>query len=147
VARATVRLAERVPGQIEMTGGRVLHVERLESDFPLAPGGRIYVIEQVGLPPERLRPGDVLNRHGTGLTPRERDIVQLILEGHPTAAIAGRLGIGRGTIKNHRKRIYDKLDITSERELFLLYLQWLSGHSGDKPAAFGLAKDTRRSRS
>ena len=33
-----------------------------------------------------------INRHGGGLTPRERDIVQLILEGHPTAAIADRLG-------------------------------------------------------
>lgn len=135
VARALIKLGERADGRIEMTGGRMLHVERLERDFPLAPAGRLFIIEQVGLPPERLKPREVLGRHGTGLTPRERDIVQLVLEGHPTAAIAAKLGIGRGTIKNHRKRIYDKLDITSERELFLLYLQWLSGHSGDKRAA------------
>ncbi|MGH6931862.1 MAG: helix-turn-helix transcriptional regulator [Dongiaceae bacterium] len=145
VARALAKLSERAPGQIEMTGGRVMHVERLDSDFPLAPDGRIYVIELAGLPPERLRPREVLSRHGTGLTPRERDIVQLILEGYPTATIATRLGIGRGTIKNHRKRIYDKLDITSERELFLLYLQWLSGPPVDKPATANPANDPHRS--
>lgn len=55
------------------------------------------------------------------LTPRERELVQLVLAGHPTAAIAQKLGIAVGTVKNHRLKIYAKLDITSERELFLEY--------------------------
>lgn len=58
----------------------------------------------------------------TGLTPRERDIVQLILCGFPTESIARHLGVGTGTIRNHRKRLYLKLDITTERELFTLFL-------------------------
>ena len=41
-------------------------------------------------------------------------------------ALVARLGIGRGTVKNHRRRLYDKLDITTERELFLRYLEWLA---------------------
>ena len=49
--------------------------------------------------------------------------VQLILAGHPTANIAERLGITVGTVKNHRRRIYEKLDITTERELFLQFFQ------------------------
>lgn len=57
-----------------------------------------------------------------GLTPRECDIVELILTGFPTSLIAERLGLSRGTVKNHRRRIYDKLDITTERELFLIYI-------------------------
>ncbi len=57
------------------------------------------------------------------LTPRERELVQLVLAGHPTAAIAKRLGITVGTAKNHRRRIYEKLDITTERELFLQFFQ------------------------
>jgi DNA-binding CsgD family transcriptional regulator len=57
-----------------------------------------------------------------GLTPRECDIVELILTGYPTSLIAERLGLSRGTVKNHRRRIYDKLDITTERELFLMYI-------------------------
>ena len=62
------------------------------------------------------------------LTPREIDIVKLVLEGHPTATIAQRLKLQRGTVKNHRLRIYEKLDITSERELFLTYIQALQRH-------------------
>lgn len=57
------------------------------------------------------------------LSARERQLVQLILAGHPTATIAQRLGITVGTAKNHRRRIYEKLDITTERELFLQFFQ------------------------
>lgn len=61
-----------------------------------------------------------------GLTQRERELVQLVLAGHPTAAIAERLGITVGTAKNHRRSIYDKLDITTERELFLQFFEFMS---------------------
>lgn len=57
------------------------------------------------------------------LSGRERQLVQLILAGHPSATIAARLGITVGTVKNHRRRIYEKLDITTERELFLQFFQ------------------------
>ena len=57
------------------------------------------------------------------LSQRERQLVQLVLAGHPTANIAARLGIAVGTVKNHRRRIYEKLDITTERELFLQFFQ------------------------
>lgn len=56
------------------------------------------------------------------LSLREKDVVSLILAGHPTAGIATRLGLARGTVKNHRRNIYTKLDITTERELFLQYV-------------------------
>lgn len=51
------------------------------------------------------------------LTPRERDIVALILEGASTGHIAQRLGISKGTIKNCRLRIYRKFGVGSERAL------------------------------
>lgn len=57
------------------------------------------------------------------LTPREREIVDLVLDGHPPSGIAARLGISPGTVKNHRRSIYQKLDITSEREIFLIHLR------------------------
>jgi DNA-binding CsgD family transcriptional regulator len=60
------------------------------------------------------------------LSLRERELVDLILAGHPSATIANRLRITLGTVKNHRRRIYDKLDITTERELFLQYFEHLS---------------------
>ena len=67
------------------------------------------------------------------LSPREREIVQLVLKGYPTSLIAGKLGLTRGTVKNHRRRIYDKLDITSERELFLTYMEAALGPARDGP--------------
>jgi DNA-binding CsgD family transcriptional regulator len=57
------------------------------------------------------------------LSSREKELAQLILSGHPTATIAERLGITVGTVKNHRRRIYEKLDITTEREMFLQFFQ------------------------
>ncbi|HEV8700762.1 MAG TPA: response regulator transcription factor [Candidatus Polarisedimenticolia bacterium] len=45
------------------------------------------------------------------LTPREREILQLIAEGHTNKEIAGLLGLSVKTIENHRTRIMDKLEI------------------------------------
>ena len=57
------------------------------------------------------------------LSTRERELVALILQGHPNATIAAKLGVAPGTVKNHKWRIYEKLDITTERELFLQVFQ------------------------
>lgn len=62
------------------------------------------------------------------LSAREMELVELVLNGHPTATIAARLGIAPGTVKNHRARIYEKLDITTERELFLQFFQRSQPH-------------------
>ena len=64
-----------------------------------------------------------LRKFDMGLTPRERQVVELILKGYPTSLIAEKFSLSRGTVKNHRRRIYDKLDITTERELFLMYIE------------------------
>jgi DNA-binding CsgD family transcriptional regulator len=126
IGRAIAELASEKSGQVRLSDNRMLHVAPLEADFPPAPAGRIYVIERIGLAPAALSPRAVIAQFGAELTPREREIVVLVLEGHPSASIAKRLGIGRGTVKNHRRRLYDKLDITTERELFLRYLEWLA---------------------
>lgn len=67
----------------------------------------------------------VPERHWPMLSGREREIAALILSGYPSATIARRLGIAAGTVKNHRRNIYAKLDITTERELFLQYIDRL----------------------
>lgn len=45
------------------------------------------------------------------LTARERQVLQLIAEGHSTKGIAGLLGISVKTAESHRSRIIEKLDI------------------------------------
>ncbi len=45
------------------------------------------------------------------LTPRQREILQLIAEGHTTKAIAERLGLGVKTVETHRTQMMERLDI------------------------------------
>ena len=48
---------------------------------------------------------------GRALSPREREVLQLIAEGHPTKEIASRLHLSVKTIETHRRQIMDKLGI------------------------------------
>lgn len=57
-----------------------------------------------------------------GLTPRECEIVELILDGKGSPQIAESLFISLGTVKNHRKNIYQKLGINSQVEFFNLLM-------------------------
>jgi len=45
------------------------------------------------------------------LTGRQREILQLIAEGHSTRAIAERLGLSAKTVETHRSRIVERLGI------------------------------------
>ena len=55
------------------------------------------------------------------LTPRERDVVRLILRGYPSKSVARELNISIQTEQVHRKNIYQKLEISSHSELFTLF--------------------------
>ncbi|MDW6023628.1 LuxR C-terminal-related transcriptional regulator [Mesorhizobium sp. BAC0120] len=57
------------------------------------------------------------------LTPRELDVVGLVLEGHSSESIANLLGISAGTVRIHRKNIYAKMRISSQRELFSIFVR------------------------
>jgi DNA-binding CsgD family transcriptional regulator len=62
---------------------------------------------------------------GERLSPREREVAQLILRGHSTHSIAELLGITEATVKSHRKNLYGKLEIATQYELFSLFLKSL----------------------
>jgi DNA-binding CsgD family transcriptional regulator len=94
---------------------------RLVSSKPAPSPAPIAPYEVDGRALDRLA-REAVEQSEVPLTRRERDIVALILSGLPSLRIAARLGIGRGTVKNHRRRIYRKFDITSERELFVIFL-------------------------
>lgn len=47
------------------------------------------------------------------LTTREREVLQLLAEGHSTKAVAARLHVSVKTIETHRQRVMAKLDIHS----------------------------------
>lgn len=54
---------------------------------------------------------------GTGLTNREREVLQLVAEGHATKSIAAELGMQVRTAETHRRNIMEKLNIHSVAEL------------------------------
>ena len=54
---------------------------------------------------------------GEELTNREREILQLIAEGHSTKMIAEKLFISTKTVETHRRNIMDKLEIHTIPEL------------------------------
>lgn len=123
LAEALTDLGRAGSTQIALPDGRLLIRSLLASDFGAAPGGMCDQIEVQALP----GPHVPTDSWFAPLTQREKQIVMLTLEGHPIAGIAKRLGLSRGTVKNHRLRLYQKLDITTERELFLVHMRHLQG--------------------
>ena len=64
----------------------------------------------------------VMEKFGSStLTPREREVVRLILRGYPSKSVARELEISTQTEQVHRKNIYHKLGISSHSELFTLF--------------------------
>ena len=57
---------------------------------------------------QRLRQDDT---PGSGLTPRQTEVLQLIAEGHSSKEIARRLGLAVKTVETHRSQLMKQLDI------------------------------------
>jgi len=57
------------------------------------------------------------------LTPREREILHLIIEGHTNAQIAVRLVLSPRTVELHRSRIMKKLDLHNQTDIFRYALE------------------------
>ncbi len=59
------------------------------------------------------------------LTKRERQLVMLMLRGHSTKSTAAVMGIAPGTARIHRQSVYAKLGVSSQAELFSLFIDTL----------------------
>lgn len=51
------------------------------------------------------------------LTPRERDVVRLLVDGRTNDEIGAALGIGARTVETHLRRLFERLDCASRTEL------------------------------
>jgi DNA-binding CsgD family transcriptional regulator len=56
------------------------------------------------------------------LTDRERQISQFLLRGHSSKSIARFLDIAPGTVMVHKRNLFSKLGITSQYELFSIFI-------------------------
>ena len=62
-------------------------------------------------------------RKGTGLTARQRQILQLVAEGRQNKEIAATLSISAKTVEFHRARLMAKLNVSSVAELTRIAIQ------------------------
>ena len=116
-------------GQLRTTI-RLALAQRPSDDAPAPAEARHFKLEQA------LRQIDSVVRSLTGaehpaapqlaldeLRPRERQIVDLLLEHHRAPAIAVAMGISPHTVRNHLKNIYRRLGVHSQQELLLALKQ------------------------
>jgi DNA-binding NarL/FixJ family response regulator len=57
-----------------------------------------------------------------GLSPREREILELLAEGFANKQIASRIGLTDGTVRWHLRHVYHKLHVRSRTEAALKFL-------------------------
>lgn len=75
---------------------------------------------------QALRRADILDRLGR-LTPREREILDLIVAGRRNKLIAADLGISQSTVEAHRAKVMEKLEARSLSDLMRMVLLAASG--------------------
>lgn len=90
--------------------------------------GRLIIrhVEKIDLVPMPTNNNDIFDYIDvfghSDLTKRERQVARLILRGHSSHSIAQNLDISYDTVKNHRKKLFSKLKISSQTELFQRFM-------------------------
>lgn len=88
---------------------------------PIGSGELIASVERaLDLSHNKVRQSEVQEQAAeriSSLTPRQRQIMDLVLAGHPSKNIAADLGISQRTVENHRAAIMQKTETTSLPEL------------------------------
>ncbi len=77
----------------------------------LSPSIASVVVENI------LDPAEGETATASPLTPREKEVLQLLVEGRPASETADRLHLSVKTVQTHRRNIMDKLDLHNLAEL------------------------------
>jgi DNA-binding CsgD family transcriptional regulator len=98
---------------IKARSGRWLTLQgALTEAKPGQPGGTMIFIE-----PARPRDMAWLKTNAYGLTPREREVVELVLRGASGKQISDTLYISEYTVQEHLSNIFDKVGVRGRRAL------------------------------
>lgn len=74
----------------------------------------IYLAKEGSLPDQARQAAS--ESRAVKLTPREREILQLVAEGHSNAQLASMLWVSHETVKFHLSNIYEKLEVRNRTE-------------------------------
>jgi DNA-binding NarL/FixJ family response regulator len=85
---------------------QVIEAFRTSQERPTGGAG----VVSSGSKPEEAKPDDPL-------TPRERQVLELLVEGYSYKETAAQLGISIGTVGTYVERIYEKLHVSCRREM------------------------------
>jgi two-component system CheB/CheR fusion protein len=114
----------RLPA-VMITGSSDVHiaVEAMKagaSDFlekPVSPNDLLTVVDRAlelaADSSKLIQWREAATQHVASLTPRQREIMDLVLAGHPSKNIAADLGVSRRTVENHRAAIMKKTGVKS----------------------------------
>ncbi|HEU4999651.1 MAG TPA: helix-turn-helix transcriptional regulator [Lapillicoccus sp.] len=102
--------------RVHLGGGRwvTLRADRIGAEGPGA--GTIAVTIELTSPADRL---DVFTR-AAGLSPREAELVGLVVDGHDSTEIAARMFLSPHTVQDHLKSVFAKTSTRSRRALVSL---------------------------
>ncbi len=114
--------------RVVQLGESVLHGHHLGDDSPVWPKGHMFFIEHRSADSINADFGTVIDAFARRyrLSPRERELLTMALEGRDTRRIALHLGLSTGTVKNYKQRLYTKLGINGEREIVALLMRFLA---------------------
>jgi two-component system nitrate/nitrite response regulator NarL len=93
----------------------------MDGDYWLSGDGVTNLVKTLCEPVELKKPEE--NRYG--LTAREREIVQVVLDGYSNPEIAAHCSISEQTVKHHLSHVFDKLGVYSRLELALFAVHHL----------------------
>jgi LuxR family maltose regulon positive regulatory protein len=103
-----------IPLAILVEGQSIVPLLRLAVEQGVRESYAAYLLELLGADDEP-RPVHV-PRTGETLTPREVEVLRLVVAGHNNRTIAGQLVISEWTVKSHLTKIYRKLDVASRTQ-------------------------------
>src|SRR6185436_20893942 len=82
----------------------------------------------------QLREKNRIQERRDSLTPREREILDLMTRGKPNKVMAADLGVGQRTVEIHRARVMEKMGASSLAQLVRMVMD-LDQSAPDSPAA------------
>jgi DNA-binding NarL/FixJ family response regulator len=74
----------------------------------------------ISLPPGIQLPSLAPGGSPQGLTPRQRDVLGLLIDGHPNKTICRQLGLSASTVKTHLEAIFRQLGVRSRTQAVLV---------------------------